>query len=115
MWAVGGLVTPLILRFNGEDFEPVSTSGLSGSVNGVFTSAEEDVWIGGNYGMTARRTDDSWEFPSFPLTSDHLHAVWRHQDSTWWVGGDLFNSGANHGTIIRYSEDGRVPLLTNCE
>jgi len=114
-WAVGGLVNPLILHFNGEEFEPVSTTGLSGSVNGVFTGTGEDVWIGGNYGMTARWQDERWDIPSFPLTSDHLHAVWRHQGATWWVGGDLFNSGANHGTIIRHSEDGRVPLLTNCE
>ena len=115
IWAVGGLVGALVLHFNGTEFEDVNTDGLEQAINGVYTASGEDVWIGGNYGVTARWNGTGWDQPSLPLTSEHLHAVWRHNDATWWFGGDLFSVGDNHGTIIRHSEDGRTPDIVDCE
>ncbi|MGB0640824.1 MAG: hypothetical protein ACPGTU_15905 [Myxococcota bacterium] len=113
-WAVGGLVGPIVLHWDGSTFNEVDTAGLGQAINGVYTDASEEVWLAGNYGVTARWTDEGWQQPDLPLTVDHLHAVWRHGDATWWVGGDLFNAGDNHGTIIRYSEDGQSPSIDIC-
>ena len=115
MWAVGGLASALVLRWDGERFNEVDTAGLGQVINGVYTAPGEDVWVAGNYGVTARWTGSGWEQPSFPLTSDHLHAVWRHDGETWWFGGDLFNTGDNHGTIIRYTDDANRPEVSPCE
>ena len=114
VWAVGGLVSPLVLHFEGGEFVPVDTTGLSSAINGVYTDTESGVWIAGNNGTTAQWTDDGWLQPDVPLTPDHLHAVWRHNNATWWFGGDLFKTGDNHGTIVRYSEDGRIPEVVDC-
>lgn len=114
-WAVGGLVGALVLHFDGTEFTEVNTDGLGQAINGVYTAPGEDVWIGGNYGVTARWNGAGWDQPDLPLTSDHLHAVWRHNDATWWFGGDLFSVGDNHGTIVRHSDDGRVPEIVDCE
>ena len=115
IWAVGGLASPLVLHFSGEAFDAVDTTGLGGGINGVYTAPGETVWLAGNYGLTAHKNDTGWVQPERPLTTDHMHAVWRHGGATWWLGGDLFNTGDNHGTIIRYSDDGRRPAVTDCE
>jgi hypothetical protein len=114
-WAVGGLVNALVLHYDGTNFEEVNTDGLGQAINGVYTAPGEDVWIGGNFGVTARWNGTGWDQPDLPLTSDHLHAVWHHNDATWWFGGDLFSVGDNHGTIIRHSDDGRIPEIVDCE
>ncbi len=114
VWAVGGLVSPLVMHFEGDAFVPVDTTGLHTAINGVYTDDETGVWIAGNDGTTAQLTDEGWTQPASPITTDHLHAVWRHNGATWWFGGDLFRTGNNHGTIIRYSEDGRVPEVSDC-
>jgi hypothetical protein len=113
VWAVGGLTNAIVKHFDGTDWTDVHTAGLGQPVNGVV--AAEDTWIGGNYGLTARWTGSDWELPDTPLSSDHLHAVWRHADATWWVGGDLFNAGDNHGTILRHGETLAQPKITDCE
>jgi hypothetical protein len=113
-WAVGGLVGPIVLHWDGTSFTEVETAGLGQAINGVYTDPGEDVWVAGNYGVTARWTGSGWEQPDLPLTVDHLHAVWRHGGATWWFGGDLFNTGDNHGTIIRHSDDDRMPTIDAC-
>ena len=115
VWAVGGLVSPLIFRFEAGGFVPVDTTGLRSAINGVYTDVDGGVWIAGNDGTTAQWTGDGWDQPDVPLTTDHLHAVWRHEGATWWFGGDLFNTSDNHGTIVRHASDGRTFDVVDCE
>jgi hypothetical protein len=108
VWAVGGLSGPLVTRLEDGAWAPQDTTGLDQAINGVWTAPSQDIWVAGNYGTTAHWDGTEWLAPEQPLTTDHLHAVWRHQDQTWWMGGDLFNVGDNHGMLIRHGQ-GAVP------
>ncbi len=100
VWAVGGLSSPDVVRYDGTDWEPVDTSVLYQPLNGVWTAPDEPVWVAGNFGTAARWTaDDGWAQPEAVLTSDHFHAVWKHGDEVIWVGGNLFSSPPQHGVI----------------
>ena len=83
----------------------------------MWTDDGEDVWIAGHFGTTSRFDGTEWSCPSFPLTSEHFHAVWKHQDEVLWLGGNLFGSSNNYGTIAIYSQDTSVKHLeaSTCE
>lgn len=103
VWAVGGLSDSVVMHSDGGGaFEEVDSAGLSGGLNGVWTGADDDVWVAGHFGTMARQTEEGWDGPSPPLTSEHFHAVVRHQDEVLWLGGNLFSSGDNFGVIGRY-------------
>jgi hypothetical protein len=102
VWAVGGLTSATVLHFDGTSWSEADTLGLGQPLNGVWTGPDEDVWVTGNFGTTARWTGTTWEQPEWPLTTEHFHAVWRHNDETLFVGGNLFSPGDNYGTIGRY-------------
>lgn len=102
VWAVGGLGDSVVMHSDGGAFESVDSEGLAGGLNGVWTAPDDDVWVAGQFGLMGRSTDDGWDSPSPPLTSEHFHAVVRHQDDVFWLGGNLFSSGANFGVIGRF-------------
>lgn len=117
VWAVGGDYSSLLLHFDGDRWEEVTTKGIGQPLNGVWTAPGEDVWVAGHFGTTAAWSSEteSWLTPSFPVTSQHFHGVAKHQDDVVWVGGNLFSSGNNFGTVARYGDDPTVLTATACE
>jgi hypothetical protein len=114
VWAVGGLSGPMVVRWEDEAWVDQDTTGLDQAINGVWTAPGQDIFIAGNYGTTAHWDGTSWIRPEMPLTTDHLHAVWRHGDETWWMGGNLFQVSDNHGVLIRRGGTERVPEPVEC-
>ena len=104
-WTVGGTQTSEIMSNDGGGWTEVDTSGLGQPLMGVWTDDGEDVWVSGAFGTSAWLDETGWSFPDLPLTSNALHAVWKHGDGMWFVGGNLSTaSGDYHGTIVRYGE-----------
>lgn len=112
VWAVGGSFTPVVLHWQEGAWQAVEvkTECVYQPLNGVWTDAGEDVWIAGHFGTTSRFDGTEWTCPSFPLTSEHFHAVWKHGNEVLWLGGNLFGSSNNYGTIASYS-DGNTPQI----
>lgn len=102
IWAVGGSSSAVVRHFDGAAWTEVDASGVGQPLNGVWTATGEDVWVGGNFGATARWDGAAWTLPDLPITSEHFHGVWKQGDEVLFVGGDLFSSGGNYGTIGRY-------------
>jgi len=103
-WAVGGSSSAVVMRFEGEGWEPVEQE-LGQPLNGVWTAPGEPVYVAGNSGTTAFYQDGQWVKPDAPVTMEVLHAVWPHGDEVIWVGGNLMTtSGDYYGTIVRYGE-----------
>lgn len=103
LFAVGGQVRPTLLEWDGSMWvdhlvEP-RCSGNQG-LNGVWTAPGEPVWIAGHNGAAARWDGSRWDCDELPLTAHHFHAVWKHGDDVFWVGGDFFNPADNRGTIL---------------
>ncbi len=100
VWAVGGLVSPEVVHFDGSAWTDVPTGELNQPLNGVWTGPDDDVWVAGNYGTAARwRPQEGWVQPAETVTSDHFHAVWKHGDEVIWVGGNLFSSPPHRGVL----------------
>jgi hypothetical protein len=114
VWAVGGLTGPLVVQHKDGAWVEQDTSGLDQPINGIWTDEGEDIWVAGNYGTMAHWDGTRWLRPSEPLTTDHLHAVWQHGEETWWLGGDLFSVGDNHGIVLRHGERALRPELVEC-
>ncbi len=114
VWAVGGLTGPLVVHHEDGAWVAQDTAGLDQAINGVWTATDEDVWVAGNFGTTAYWNGAEWIRPEEPLTTDHLHAAWRHGEETWWMGGDLFRVGDNHGVILRHGAPSTVPEPVEC-
>ena len=115
VYAVGGQGNPTVLHYEGADWEELSVQKLNGPVSGVWTAPGETVWVTGNYGVMAQLSEDGWEIPSFPLTSQHFHAVWQWDGAMWFVGGNLFERGQNHGTLACHGCEREISALAACE
>lgn len=102
VWAVGGLGAPLVTHWDGAAWSEVDAAALGQPLSGLWTGAGEDVYVAGNFGTAAILRDDTWEVPEVPPTDAHLHAVWRHGDAVYWVGGDLYGDGDGTGVLVRY-------------
>ena len=37
-----------------------------------------------------------------PVSFEHYHATWKHGDEFLYLGGDLFSSDDNYGTLVSY-------------
>ncbi len=104
VWAVGGQQTSTVLQWDGAMWSERSSSGLGQPLNGVWTAADHPVWIAGNFGTAAYLDGEDWVMADLPITSEHFHAVWWHDDAAWFLGGNLLTPGGNYGTIARYGE-----------
>jgi len=114
--AVGGLASSLLMQHTAEGWVEVDSTGLGQPLNGVWTAPGEDIWLAGNFGTTARLTDEGLEQPDWPITSHHFHAVWPHSDSeVLFIGGNFMSSGDNFGTIGRYGPSIATPTVTRCD
>ena len=110
VFAVGGLASATMLEWVGGAWVDRDTAGVGQPLNGVWTAADEDVWVAGNFGTSARWDGSDWLMPDFPTTMDHFHAAWKHGENLYFVGGNLFSAGDNHGTITGYGME--LPPLT---
>lgn len=110
-WAVGGLSSPVLRHWDGTTWtdHAVDLFCGSGGLNGVWTDAGDDVWVAGGYGEMAFLHDGEWTCTQPGVIAEHFHAVWRHGDTVYWAGGNLFSPGDNYGTIGRYGPPA-VPL-----
>ena len=104
VWAVGGRFSAAVLHWEDDAWTTVQTAGLSQPLNGIWTAPDETVWVAGMSGTQGYLTNEgTWKIPDFPLTNDHYHAVWKHQDEVLFLGGNLLSSaGPYHGTISRF-------------
>ena len=116
MWAVGGQFSARVLQWDGSDWNAQNTAGLSLPLNGIWTAPNETIWVAGMSGTQGFLNDDNtWEIPDFPLTSDHFHAVWRHQDETLFIGGNFLSTSPPYrGTIVRYGPEKDQPTIEMC-
>ncbi len=108
VYAVGGLGQPELWHYDGRAWTALDGSALGQPLNGVWTAPGEPAWVAGNFGVVGGLDGDEWILPDAPLTADHLHAAWKHGDSVYFVGGNLFDGGEKHGTILRYGEGDEV-------
>ena len=117
MWAVGGQSSAVVKNWNGTEWILPDITGLSLPLNGVWTAANETVWVGGMSGTQGYLNEDgTWSVPDYPLTSDHFHAVWRHGDETLFIGGNFLSSAPPyHGTVVRYGPTKEQPVVEECE
>lgn len=117
VYAVGGDTGPELWRWDGAAWSTVEVSPYCAynPLNGLWTGPDEDIWIAATFGGMGRLDAEGWTCPDAPVTTEHLHAAWRHGDATWFVGGDLMNPGGNHGVLARYGEPGEaLELTTDC-
>jgi hypothetical protein len=101
-WAVGGLSSAQMLSYADGGWATVSTEPICGSgpLMGVWTAPGEDVWISGSVGTAARFDGTAWHCAGFPIVTDRdFHAVWKHEDQVFFVGGNLASTAALVGTI----------------
>lgn len=116
LWIVGGLTTPVLMHWNNDAWVSEAIEPICGSreLMGVWTAPDEDVYISGESGTTAQFDGAEWTCDSFPVSSDAFHAVWKHNDDVFWVGGNISSSGPYHYTIARLGD--HPPMTVNtCE
>ena len=114
VWAVGGVVSSVLLHYNGSTWESVPVDPLCTSqpLNGIWTAPGEDVWIAGMSGAMARFDGEEWHCGDLvadnalrDLSHAHFHAVWPGENGEMlWFGGNFFARGGNVFTLGRHSE-----------
>jgi hypothetical protein len=118
VWAVGGSSSAVVLHWHDGAWEDVDPTGLSLPLMGVWTDEGEDVWVSGMSGTQGYRNDHaySWSIPDFPLSAEHFHAVWEHEDHVYFLGGNMMASaGPWVGSILRYGEDTAAAEIVDCD
>ncbi|MFT7520055.1 MAG: hypothetical protein ACI9MC_002199 [Kiritimatiellia bacterium] len=113
VWAVGGLQSARVMHFEQGAWTTVDNS-LGQALNGVWTGPGEDVWVAGNFGTLARFDGSEWHKPTTPLTEHHFHAIYKHGDEVFAVGGNMFSTSNFSAMIARYSEDPMQLTPTSC-
>jgi len=116
IWCVGGDTGPVMYNFNGSEWLEIDASAAGVPMFGVWVDNEsDDIWVGGAQGYTARYADGEFD-AQVPLVSEAFHAVWKHNDEIFFVGGNLGSSdGDYHGTIVRYGDDMGTISPTTCD
>jgi len=125
VWAVGGVMSSVLLHHDGTEWEEVPVNPLCTSqpLNGVWTAPGQDVWIAGMSGAMARFDGQEWHCADLlkndalrDLSHAHFHAVWPgDQDEMLWFGGNFFQRGDNVFSLGRHSEARRSIQISSCE
>jgi hypothetical protein len=97
VWAVGGDTLdgagPLVLHFDGDAWERVSTGETQGTLWWVFGFAGGPVYMGGEGGVILRRDGDAFTRMTTPGT-DTVYGIWgATPDDLWAVGGASDSTG----------------------
>ena len=114
VWVVGGMSSSQIVRWEGDGWAAQDTTFLGHPLNGVWTAADETVWVAGNSGTMAYLDGSRWIIPDFPITFHHFHSVWPHAGDMWFLGGNILDAGDNFGSVGVYSEDATELSWTDC-
>jgi hypothetical protein len=117
VWAVGGDASAVVLHWVNGEWESVETAGLSLPLMGVWTDIDDDVWVSGMSGTQGFWNDHafSWQIPDFPLSAEHFHAVWPHEDQIFFLGGNMMATEGWYGSILRYGETQGLAEVSACE
>lgn len=91
LYAVGGLQTPVLLRYSGVAWRALSVPGAPQFLNGVAVNARGEVVIVGLEGYLAEGKGDSFETFS-PLTRRGLHGATVTKNGFVAVGGELLGT-----------------------
>ena len=110
VYAVGGHANALMKRWDGDVWTDFDTTALSPPLNGIWTEPDQDLWVAGFSGLTARWRGSSWEQPTPPVSIEHFHAAYGHCDEVLFLGGNLMAGSGSYGTIVRYGAP--VPKIT---
>ncbi len=104
VWAVGGDASPVVQHWDGAAWSPIAPDPYCASrpLNGVWSEPGSTVWFAGMFGNVGGRDGSTWICPEYPPTQEHLHAAWQHGDEALFVGGNLFRTTDNYGTILRH-------------
>ncbi len=105
VYAVGGLVNPVVLHWDGSAWNEIPWEprcGGQNGLNGVWTAEGEDVWVAGHVGTAARWDGEQWSCNEAPVTGEDFHFVWKHDDRFLWGGGNLFASSDNRGVLAAH-------------
>lgn len=114
-YAVGGASSPVLLHWDGASWTPSDAGPLTQALAGVWTAPGEAVWVAGLNGATAFLDDEGWHAPEWPVSGEHFHAVWKHGDEVFFVGGNwMATSGERYGTIARYGEEAAEVQAEDC-
>ena len=118
VWAVGGSFSATVLHFAGDAWSEVDASVLNLPLNGVWTGPGEMVWVTGMSGSQGYYDPDleEWTLPPYPLTMEHFHAVWKHNDEVLFMGGNMLAMGPDYyGTVGRYGQAQDPVSVSACE
>lgn len=117
VYAVGGFTSPVAMHWDGSGWSEIDVDPrcVGGGLNGVWTDVGEDLWVAGFFGTAARFDGSEWSCAANVLTYEHYHAVWRHAQQSWWVGGNLLDAGGSELSLARTG--GAVPdeVLGSCD
>ncbi len=99
VWAVGGVVEPILLHYAGATWEQVPVD-VPGGLMGVYAAPQGPVFVAGFSGVMALATDGQ-TFEEVPyLTPNCLHATWGDGNGVILAGGGNLLSGSNVRGII---------------
>ena len=115
VWAVGGVMSSVLLHHDGTSWESVDVDPLCTSqpLFGVWTEPGEDIWVAGMSGAMGRFDGEEWHCADFlkgdalrDLSNAHFHAVWPGEgDEMLWFGGNFFERGGNVFSLGRHQPD----------
>ncbi|MEK6606576.1 MAG: hypothetical protein AABZ30_02845 [Myxococcota bacterium] len=109
VWAVGGLGSGVVLRYDGKTWASVGPAGVGGLM-GLWTGPGSDVVVSGFYGVVAVGHVSDWN-EVVGLTSDCLHGVWGDGKGTVLAGGGEFlGSPPRAGVIVGIGELAAGPV-----
>ena len=118
VWAVGGDASAVVLRWHEGGWDEIETQGLAQPLMGIWTEEGKDVWVSGMNGSQGFWNEHAytWQKPDVPLSSEHFHAVWEHEEQMYFLGGNMLASAAGpwYGTILRYGEQTATAQITDC-
>ncbi len=117
VWAVGGLVNPVVIHWDGTAWSDVPWEprcGGQNGINGVWTAEGEDVWVAGHVGTAASWDGEEWSCNEGPVTSDDFHFVWHHGGDWLFGGGNLFTTSDNYGALAMHPSPRKPVELTTC-
>jgi len=99
--AVGGLVTGIIVEYDGERWEDATPEPAPLGLAGVCVTDEQSVAVG-SYGAVYARAKSGWEEQDLGFSLDqNLHGVWIDPGGdVWAVGGQTFAEPLTDGVIV---------------
>jgi len=111
VWAVGGLINPVILRDTGSGYqtEAIDPFCHTNTLNGVYANEGGHVLVAGFSGLATFYDGASWHCADFPITFEHFHAAWTHRGTHYFLGGNLFSTD-NYGAIGAYGVAPEEPV-----